>query len=451
MRRAAVYNMCRSLSYQSVGYYVSLLAAARGHRPLPSVATSQALHQLPIVRAASEDLEEEMQRSLSPLRGDDFTLSIYFGRNTAKRYERLARALFNQFPAPFLSARFQRTGRDWRLSGLKLGAVSDIPDSHHDFVMESAEAYFARRSQPRRKVEFRYDLAILWSEDEEHSPSNALAIKHFIRAAAKQGIRAEVIGKELYGRIGEYDALFIRETTRVDHHTYRFATRAAAEGLVVIDHPEAIIRSGNKVYQAELFARFGIPSPKTYVMHEANTAELVQRVGLPCVLKKPDGAFSIGVVKVKTEEEARLRLKELLHESELVVAQEFVPSEFDWRVGVLDRQFLYLCRYHMAPGHWQIISREDGTDRYGRVTAVPENEAPPGLIEVAVRAASLFGDGLFGVDVKAVDGRLMVMEINDNPSIDAGYEDGLLKQSLYDEIAIWFRNRLDRRGANPGS
>jgi hypothetical protein len=33
MRRVRVFNLCRSYSYQSVGYYVSLLAEARGHKP----------------------------------------------------------------------------------------------------------------------------------------------------------------------------------------------------------------------------------------------------------------------------------------------------------------------------------------------------------------------------------------------------------------------------------
>jgi hypothetical protein len=36
-RRSRVFNLCRSYGYQTVGYYVSLLATARGHKPLPSV------------------------------------------------------------------------------------------------------------------------------------------------------------------------------------------------------------------------------------------------------------------------------------------------------------------------------------------------------------------------------------------------------------------------------
>lgn len=449
MKRAAVYNMCRRIGYGSVGYYVSLLAAARGHRPMPSVSTSQALGHLPLLRAASEELEDEIQHALAPLKREEFVLSIYFGRNMAKRYDRLARALFNQFPAPILIARFQWERDEWRIASLRLGNPSEVPEAHRQFAIESAEKYFERRHVAPKKSVFRYDLAILWSEDDPNPPSDERAIKRFIHAAARHGIHAEVIGPEDYGRIEEYDALFIRETTAVNHRTYRFATRAAAEGLVVIDDPEAIVRCTNKVYQAELFARHGIPSPRTHVMHEGNVHELAERVGLPCVLKKPDGAFSLGVVKVSTAQEAQARLEELLEESELVVAQEFVRSDFDWRVGVLDRKALFLCRYHMARGHWQIVSRKGRTDRYGKVEAAGAEEAPPGLVHTAVRAASLFGDGLFGVDVKQVDGRLMVMEVNDNPNVDAGYEDALLKDSIYDEIAVWFRSRLDRRGEGP--
>ncbi len=80
-------------------------------------------------------------------------------------------------------------------------------------------------------------------------------------------MRPTLITKDEYGRIAEFDALFIRETTAVNHHTYRFSRRALAEGLVVIDDPESIIRCTNKVYLAELFARNRIPHPRTVVVH----------------------------------------------------------------------------------------------------------------------------------------------------------------------------------------
>jgi glutathione synthase/RimK-type ligase-like ATP-grasp enzyme len=48
---------------------------------------------------------------------------------------------------------------------------------------------------------------------------------------------------------------------------------------------------------------------------------------------------------------------------------------------------------------------------------------PVGLKEVALKACSVVGKGLYGVDIKEIDGKFVVVEINDNPSIYAGYED----------------------------
>ncbi|MFZ0456021.1 MAG: RimK-like ATPgrasp N-terminal domain-containing protein, partial [Ignavibacteriaceae bacterium] len=36
---ARIFNLCRSYRYQSTGYYVSLLAEARGHRAFPNIST----------------------------------------------------------------------------------------------------------------------------------------------------------------------------------------------------------------------------------------------------------------------------------------------------------------------------------------------------------------------------------------------------------------------------
>ena len=451
MGRATVYHFCRRLGYQTVGYYVSLLAAARGHRPLPSVATTQALQDAPQIRATSAEVQDEIQRALSRLRRDDFTLSVYFGRNLAERYDRLSRALFNLFPAPILIARFARSDGEWRLTALRLGAASDVPDTHRDFVMEQARAYFSRRRRDREgRRTSRWDLAILWSPDDPHAPSDRKGVKRFIRAAARHGIQADVIGPDDFGRIAEYDALFLRETTQVNHHSYRLAARAAAEGLVVMDEPEAIVRCTNKVFQAEVFARHGIPAPRTVVLHSSDPTRIGELVGWPAVLKKPDGAFSLGVVKVQDADEARRRLDDLLRETELVVAQEFVPSAFDWRIGVLEGRALYACRYHMARGHWQIVSRSGRSERYGRVETIPVGEAPVGVVSTAERAASLFGRGMFGVDLKEVNGRVMVMEVNDNPNLEAGYEDSVLGDELWDALARWFLARLDARGTGGG-
>ncbi len=124
-----------------------------------------------------------------------------------------------------------------------------------------------------------------------------------------------------------------------------------------------------------------------------------------------------------------------------------MPSAFDWRIGVLGGQPLYACRYHMARGHWQIVTTSaSGKRRYGRVETVALEEAPAGAVDVALRATAPIGDGLYGVDVKQIEDRFLVMEVNDNPNIEAGEEDRILGDRLYAKVMEWFRERLDRRG-----
>ena len=66
LRGVKVFNLCRSYRYQTVGYYVSLLAEARGHKPLPSITTLQDLRSQAMMRSVSEELEDLIQHSLGP-------------------------------------------------------------------------------------------------------------------------------------------------------------------------------------------------------------------------------------------------------------------------------------------------------------------------------------------------------------------------------------------------
>ncbi len=445
-RGAKVFNLCRSYRYQSTGYYVSLLASARGHRPLPSINTIQDLKSQSMLRLVSDDLVELIQKSMSPIKSKEFVLSIYFGRNLARRYEHLSRQLFNLFPAPLLRARFVRHRR-WQLTRLAPIAAKEIPEAHHDFVVEAASAYFARRQRSkRRRSGPRYDLAILHNPDEVTPPSNARALKRFARAAADVGFAVEFITRDDYGRLAEFDALFIRETTNVNHYTFRFAQRAAAEGLVVVDDPDSILRCTNKVYLAELLARHRVRAPRTTVVARENLSPLMRTIELPCILKQPDSAFSAGVIKVNDGQSFLRAAKRMLDRSDLIIAQEFLPTEFDWRVGVFNKKPIYVCRYYMAGSHWQIVRRdEDGRTHEGKAETLSVDEVPPHVLRSALRTANLIGDGLYGVDLKQIGRKIYVIEVNDNPNIDAGVEDAVLHRELYETIMQVLMQRVEAR------
>jgi glutathione synthase/RimK-type ligase-like ATP-grasp enzyme len=154
---------------------------------------------------------------------------------------------------------------------------------------------------------------------------------------------------------------------------------------------------------------------------------------------------------VESENDLMQQVSKLLSKSDLVVAQEYLPTSFDWRVGICDRRALYVCRYHMARRHWQVIKRdESGNTSEGGVDTISVGEAPDEVVKTALKAANLIGDGLYGVDLKQIGQKCYVIEVNDNPNIDAGTEDAVLKDAIYREIMGIFLKRIElrKRGIN---
>jgi glutathione synthase/RimK-type ligase-like ATP-grasp enzyme len=215
--------------------------------------------------------------------------------------------------------------------------------------------------------------------------------------------------------------------------------------MPVMDDPDSILKCTNKVYLHELMTRHGVPTPKTMLVHRENLDCVVPALGLPCILKVPDGGFGLGVVKIHNEKELVARATPFLARSELLIAQEWLPTAFDWRVCVLDKRPLFVCKYFMAPGHWQVIKRGSAERVEGETVALTVGEVPEVVISTAVRAANLIGDSLYGVDLKQVGDQCYLIEVNDNPNIDSGNEDQILKDALYREVMGVYARRIAAR------
>ena len=168
-----------------------------------------------------------------------------------------------------------------------------------------------------------------------------------------------------------------------------------------------------------------------------------KRLGWPMVVKIPDGSFSRGVHKVENFEALEKLTDKLFEDTDLLLAQKFMPTDFDWRVGVLDGEPLFVCQYQMAKGHWQIIKHGPNGAEEGRFKTLALAEAPPRVIEVALRAARAIGSGFYGVDVKEAGETIAVIEVNDNPNLDHGVEDQVGKDEVWSRILQWFIKRID--------
>ena len=100
----------------------------------------------------------------------------------------------------------------------------------------------------------------------------------------------------------------------------------------------------------------------------------------------------------------------MLEKSDLIIAQEFLPTAFDWRIGIFDRQPLYACKYYMAKAaladHQARCRRgQEPTTASSRPCRWSMSRSP--LSQPPLKAANLIGDGLYGVDLKQSDNKCL--------------------------------------------
>jgi glutathione synthase/RimK-type ligase-like ATP-grasp enzyme len=440
--RARVLNLCRTGRYQGRGYYVSLLAEARGQRPMPDVKTIEDLRSEPFVRTLEAEIQPLVEETLHHDESERFQLEIYLGRHPT--HQALAGQLFAKVRVPLLRVLFVRADGSWRLDAVQALGLADIPLQSRAFLLEAVNSFMAESPAPTRQNarRDRPRLAILWDPKEEPRPSNDEALRRFVKAAPLVGLEAELIAPDALERLPEFDALFNRAGP--EGLIYEFLRKAESLGMPVVDDPESVLKCGNKVYMQELLDRHRIPTPRSLIVHRENVGEIVPTLGLPCVLKLPDSGFGLDVVKIESEDSLRKETERFFAKSELLIAQEWLPSEFDWRIGIFDRRPLFVAKYYMAPGHWQVNKVVEGQKKLieGESEALTVGEAPEQVIHTALRAANLIGRGLYGADLKQAGDRVYLIEVNINPNIDAGNEDQVLGEALYREVVGVFARRI---------
>jgi glutathione synthase/RimK-type ligase-like ATP-grasp enzyme len=446
-RRPSIINLARSYSYQSEGYYASLLAEARRHRVAPTVQAMVELGQKSLYAHAVPELEAAIQKDIENGAAPTDKLLVAFTTTQPRGFERFAKLLFDWFRAPVIEVEIAG-GVKPKIQALRIVSPHKLKGEERRFFLAALDQHTSRRwTAPKTKAAAKWSLAVLIDPKEDEGPSSPASIKRLAAVANKMGVEVEPIYPNELASLAEFDALFIRATTAIDNFTYRFARRAEQEGMPVIDDTESMIRCTNKVYLKELLDNARIPAPKTEIVDDkANFADVMERLGSPVVLKAPDGSFSRSVHKVATLEEFQMTAKKLFADTALILAQEYMPTQFDWRVGVLGGEPLFACRYKMARGHWQIAKhQENGGVSFGGTDTIPVEMAPKAVIDIAVKCARLIGDGLYGIDLKENENGVFVIEINDNPNLDYDYEGEVLKDELWRRLINWYAERLEKR------
>lgn len=226
-------------------------------------------------------------------------------------------------------------------------------------------------------------------------------------------------------KIPKLDALFIRAHTDPMNTTYVAAKIASLYGVPVIDDPHSIQVCADKINMYMHLMKKGISMPKTQFLSQKDlSAESARRIfeelGSPLILKEPSTSFSARVEKVSTVSEFLKVARRFFKLSDWIAIQEYIESRFDWRIGVLNGELLYACRYIIPSETFKIQASVNGHIVYCDVESVPADQVPSEVVELGIAAGKAIGSGLYGVDIKESNGKLYVIEVNDNPSLEGG-------------------------------
>ena len=270
-------------------------------------------------------------------------------------------------------------------------------------------------------------LAIFTERSTIRSSVELTALANFRLAAFEAGHQLDFLFRGELDYLERYDAVLIRAPTDPRNASYVVARRAEIAGMRVLDQADSIRICCDKIAMYAHLTAAGVPIPETRFVdaddvHAATARDLFERLGVPLVLKAPNSSFSAYVEKVADEASFVRVARRFLRRADRVVVQQYMPSEFDWRVVTLDGEVLAVVRYVFVPDRWKVMERGDHGE-WARVEAVPRGAADPTLLKVALDAAGAIGRPLYGVDVKEVGGAYYVIEVNDNPTIAAGEED----------------------------
>jgi glutathione synthase/RimK-type ligase-like ATP-grasp enzyme len=267
---------------------------------------------------------------------------------------------------------------------------------------------------------------------ERYSISNSYEMNALMRlgqVARKMGHQTDFLFRPDIYKIPDYDAIFIRALTDPLNAAYVAARTAEMHGVRVIDDPDSIVICCDKVNMYRQLMRAGVPIPETVFIDEreltrVHCEELFDQLGTPLVLKAPNTSFSMYVEKASSTDEFIRIGRRYLRRADRIVVQRYIQSDFDWRVGVLGGEPLYVCRYVIPRKRWKIMTyNSEGRAVYGPVRGVALADADPRLLQRARAAAAAVGQGIYGVDLKESGDDYIVIEVNDNPTIQAGDED----------------------------
>jgi RimK family alpha-L-glutamate ligase len=185
-------------------------------------------------------------------------------------------------------------------------------------------------------------------------------------------------------------------------------------GVRVLNRPDALLATHDKLLTAQVFGVAGIPHPWTAHVEPGGP---IPDCPFPCVLKPRFGSWGQDVYLCRTNVELS-RMLEVVAQRPWWrrhggLLQELVPSSSDTRVLFAGKRVVGGAERIAAPGEWRT-----NVTLGGRVV---KGGVPPGTGELALRAARAIGVDFAGVDLLPGEKGWVVLELNGAVDFDTRY------------------------------
>jgi len=186
-------------------------------------------------------------------------------------------------------------------------------------------------------------------------------------------------------------------------------------GVFCVNDSIAITRARDKLRCLQLLSKRGIGIPVTGFAHSPDEIkDLIKMVGgPPFVIKMLEGTQGIGVILVETTKAARSVLEAFLGLKVNIMVQEYIKdaSGVDIRCFVVGGQVIAaMMRQALTPEEFRSNLHRGG---YASPIEITDEER-----SMAVRAASIMGLDVAGVDIVRSNRGPLILEINASPGLE---------------------------------
>lgn len=208
----------------------------------------------------------------------------------------------------------------------------------------------------------------------------------------------------------------------------------------------AITRSRDKLRSIQLLSRSGVGIPKTVFSRETSDVDgLLDRVGVPVIIKLASGTQGNGVVLAETRKVAKSVVQAFYVNDTSFLIQEFIAESAgsDIRVFVVGNRVVASMKRQSLDDDFRSNIHQGGT---GKAIKLTDEEK-----KIALKAAKAMGLVVCGVDLIRSNRGPLVLEVNSCPGLE-GIEKATGRNVAgaiieYVELNAKRRNKKDKVGA----